>query len=90
MKRKYTKLILAALFSLASLSAFAQKKTEKTKLEELDEETTSEIATQLANPNTTLGTMNFNFDYINYREICLMREAKIALSWVFNLSFRYH
>ena len=67
MKRKYTKLILASLLALASLSTFAQKKTEKTKLEELDEESTSEIAAQLANPNTTLGTMNFNFDYINYR-----------------------
>ena len=27
----------------------------------------SEIAKELANPNTTLGTMNFNFDYINYQ-----------------------
>jgi hypothetical protein len=64
MKLIYTKLFLAAIFSLTSLSTFAQ---EKTKLEELDEETTSEIAAQLANPNTTLSTMNFNFDYINYQ-----------------------
>jgi hypothetical protein len=64
MKRTYTRFILAALLALPSLSAFAQ---EKITLEELDEESTSEIAAQLANPNTVLGTMNFNFDYINYR-----------------------
>jgi len=26
----------------------------------------SEIAAELANPNTTLGSMNFNFDYVSY------------------------
>lgn len=32
-----------------------------------DEKSASEIAKELANPNTVLGTMNFNFDYINYQ-----------------------
>jgi hypothetical protein len=61
MEINYTKLILAVIFSLASLSAFAQEETEET------EQSASEIAKQLANPNTTLGTMNFNFDYVNYQ-----------------------
>ena len=47
MKLTYTRLILAAIFSLASLSTFEQTEAE------LEEETTSEIAAQLANPNTT-------------------------------------
>jgi len=47
MNLTYTKLILAAIFSLASLSTFEQTEAE------LEEETTSEIAAQLANPNTT-------------------------------------
>ena len=29
--------------------------------------TAAEIAEELANPNTVLGTMNFNFDYVNYQ-----------------------
>ena len=32
-----------------------------------DAKSASEIAKELSNPNTTLGTMNFNFDYINYQ-----------------------
>ncbi len=47
MNLTYKKLILAAIFSLASLSTFAQTEAE------LEEGTTSEIAAQLANPNTT-------------------------------------
>lgn len=31
-----------------------------------DAKTASEIAAELADPNTSLGTMNFNFDYITY------------------------
>ncbi len=31
------------------------------------EKSASEIAAELAHPNTTLGSMNFNFDYINYQ-----------------------
>ena len=31
------------------------------------EKSTEQIAIDLANPNTTLGTMNFNFDYVNYQ-----------------------
>jgi hypothetical protein len=32
-----------------------------------DEKSASDIATELANPNTSLGSLNFNFDYINYQ-----------------------
>lgn len=32
-----------------------------------DERSASDIAAELANPNTTLGSLNFNFDYINYQ-----------------------
>jgi hypothetical protein len=32
-----------------------------------DEKSADEIAKELANPNTVLGSMNFNFDYINYQ-----------------------
>ena len=53
MNLTYKKLILAAIFSLASLSTFAQEETEISEEIELEEETTSEIAAQLANPNTT-------------------------------------
>jgi hypothetical protein len=31
-----------------------------------DAKSASEIAAQLADPNTSLGTINFNFDYISY------------------------
>lgn len=59
MEINYSKFILTAILALASFLAFAQ--------EEEYEKSASEIASDLANPNTSLGTMNFNFDYINYR-----------------------
>ena len=36
-------------------------------LEKVYDKSASEIAEELANPNTVLGTLNFNFDYINYQ-----------------------
>jgi hypothetical protein len=41
--------------------AFAQENIGETK------KSADEIAKELANPNTVLGTLNFNFDYINYQ-----------------------
>ncbi len=32
-----------------------------------DAKSADEIAKELANPNTVLGTLNFNFDYVNYQ-----------------------
>ena len=55
---KYTLLTGVLVFSVNVLSA--QDEGEK-------EASAAEIAKELANPNTTLGSMNFNFDYINYQ-----------------------
>ncbi len=55
---KYTLLTAVLAFSVNSLSA--QDEGEK-------EATSEEIAKELANPNTTLGTMAFQFDYMNYQ-----------------------
>ena len=52
---------------LASLIVFAMaSKAQEDNQTKGDEKSASEIAKELAHPNTTLGTMNFNFDYINY------------------------
>ena len=32
-----------------------------------EEQSNEELARELANPNTTLGTLNFNFDYTSYK-----------------------
>ena len=60
MKTKLFKLTILVFIALQTLSVNAQE-------EEEYEKSLSEIASDLANPNTTLGTMNFNFDYINYQ-----------------------
>lgn len=57
MKLNYPKIILASVLSLACSLTFAQEETEQN---------SAEIAKELANPNTVLGTMNFNFDYMHY------------------------
>ena len=53
---------------LASLIVFAMtSKAQEDDQTKGDEKTASEIAKELAHPNTVLGTMNFNFDYMHYR-----------------------
>jgi hypothetical protein len=57
-------LLSLILFFLISTLTFAQEEEEQA-----DKRTTSsaEIAKELANPNTSLGTLAFQFDYINYQ-----------------------
>ncbi len=55
-------------FMLACLIVFAiSGKAQEDNQTKGDEKSASEIAADLANPNTTLGTMNFNFDYVHYQ-----------------------
>ncbi|WP_373031066.1 hypothetical protein [Sulfurovum sp.] len=57
---KHKKSIRLGLIAIAIQLCTAQIAAEETK------RSASEIAAELANPNTVLGTMNFNFDYISY------------------------
>jgi hypothetical protein len=59
---------ISIYFMLAFLIVFAMaSKAQEDNQTKGDEKSASEIAKELAHPNTTLGTMNFNFDYINYQ-----------------------
>ena len=60
--KKYL-LLFMMLFSALMNAQEAQEAQEEQK----EEASADEIAKELANPNTTLGSLNFNFDYINYR-----------------------
>lgn len=62
-KNNYLKTVLLLLFSVVTMSMSAQDD----KPGSHDGRSAEELAMELANPNTTLGTMNFNFDYINYQ-----------------------
>jgi hypothetical protein len=53
--------IALMLQSIASISAQEENKYYGEQL------SSAEIAMELSNPNTVLGTMNFNFDYMNYQ-----------------------
>ena len=63
MKPSILKLLMLAFLIVFAMTSRAQD-DDQTKG---DEKSASEIAVELAHPNTTLGTMNFNFDYINYQ-----------------------
>jgi hypothetical protein len=54
-------------FILACLIVFAISGKAQEDQTKGDEKSADEIAKELANPNTVLGTMNFNFDYMHYR-----------------------
>jgi hypothetical protein len=64
MKIKFIKEIVLICLSLVASMANAQ---EDNQTEGDQPRTAEEKAKDLANPNTTLGTMNFNFDYVNYQ-----------------------
>jgi hypothetical protein len=64
MKIKFLKKIVMICLGLVAFMANAQE-VDQTK-DDLPK-SASEIAKELANPNTVLGTLNFNFDYINYQ-----------------------
>ena len=63
MKRKFFKKTVMMCLGLATFVMSAQDDDQTKEYEK----SASEIASELANPNTTLGTMNFNFDYVNYQ-----------------------
>ena len=63
MKTNLLKTTVLICLCLVAFVANAQESNQTQK----DEKSESEIAAELANPNTTLGSMNFNFDYINYQ-----------------------
>lgn len=63
MKTKLFKKIVLICLGLVAFVTNAQEDNQT----KGDEMSTSEIAAELANPNTVLGTLNFNFDYINYQ-----------------------
>ena len=64
MKTIFLKKLALICLGLVAFMANAQE-DDQTKGDEPN--SAHEIAKELSNPNTTLGTMNFNFDYINYR-----------------------
>jgi hypothetical protein len=63
MKTKALKKLVLICLGLVAFMVNAQE-DDQTKG---DEKSADEIAKELANPNTVLGSMNFNFDYINYQ-----------------------
>jgi len=71
MKTSILRYFILAYFIVFSISGRAQE----------EQASAAELAKELANPNTVLGTMNFNFDYMHYQG---------DLPGAVNLSFRYH
>jgi hypothetical protein len=63
MKTQLLKRTVLICFGLVAFEVNAQDNDQTQR----DEKSADEIAKELANPNTTLGSMNFNFDYINYQ-----------------------
>ena len=68
------RLITLCVFSTLSVTAFAQGDQAKQKpdlsatpLIEQAAKTADDIARELANPNTVLGSLNFNFDYFTFK-----------------------
>jgi hypothetical protein len=59
MKNKFLYLFLVICLGLITFSVKAQDENQTTK-------SNDEIAKELANPNATLGTMAFQFDFITY------------------------
>jgi hypothetical protein len=58
----------AALFTLAVFPAVSQAQDlENVEEQSSDEPSLEELAIALADPNTTLGTLNFNIDYVSYK-----------------------
>lgn len=64
MENSIIKKTLIALMMLSTALVSAQEENQK---ESADPESSEEIAKELANPNTTLGSMSFNFDYTNFQ-----------------------
>jgi len=56
---------IALLSSMIAMPIPAEENTQPV-LEKQTNLSASDVAKELANPNTTLGTLNFNFDYISY------------------------
>jgi hypothetical protein len=73
MKSIFIKLIMISAFSTLSIIALAQEdqtgesQAEESQAEESQAQTVDEIARELANPNTVLGSLNFNLDYNTYK-----------------------
>jgi hypothetical protein len=63
MKTNFIKKTFLFCLSLVAFVANAQQDV----LNKVYDKSASEIAAELANPNTVLGTMNFNFDYMHYQ-----------------------
>ena len=64
MKTKFLKKLVLICLGLVAFMANAQE-DDQTKGDA--PQSADEIAKALADPNTTLGTLNFNFDYVNYQ-----------------------
>ncbi len=68
------RLITLCVFSTLSVTAFAQEDQDKEKIDlkatpliAQAAKTADDIAKELANPNTVLGSLNFNFDYFTFK-----------------------
>ena len=62
-KSSFSHLIAICVFSALSVVALAQEE----QAEEKQAATADAVARELANPNTVLGSLNFNFDYSAYK-----------------------
>jgi hypothetical protein len=62
-KSNFIHLLTICVFSAVSVTALAQED----QVEEEQAKTADEIAKELANPNSVLGSLNFNFDYFTYK-----------------------
>ncbi len=65
MKTSISKYFMLACLLVFALTSNAQEEDDQTKGDA--PKSGDDIAAELANPNTTLGTMNFEFDYVHYR-----------------------
>ena len=65
MKTSISKYFMLACLLVFAITSNAQEEDDQTKGDA--PKSADDIAAELANPNTTLGTMNFEFDYIHYR-----------------------
>ncbi|TGD71311.1 hypothetical protein E4634_18745 [Mangrovimicrobium sediminis] len=88
--KRNTRTILRCTYSTALALACSFGMSDLTQAEEEPrEKTAAEIAAELANPNTVLGTMNFNLDYIAFDGDLPDANDQSALRMTFQPSLPY-
>ena len=86
---KKSKLVTSAVATALAFSQFSANAEETADAQAPKKESAAEIAAELANPNTVLGTLNFNLDYVQYDGDLPDASDQSALRLTFQPSLPY-